>query len=113
MGETQFKQLYLLGNASRIVGIKKFFEDRLGVAVHRVSTINHLRINRDVDVQTLQSNLPAFATAFGVALQGVGAGACRERGGELLELYCWMRNKLETLFRETLRGPLDEVGAQL
>ncbi len=77
VGETQFKQLYLVGNASRVVGLKKFLEEHLRVKVNRVQTINHLRISRDVDVQLLQTNLPAFGTAFGAALQGVGAGSCK------------------------------------
>jgi type IV pilus assembly protein PilM len=77
VGETQFKTCYLLGNGSRIIGIKKFIEEHLGVQVQRISTINHLRISRDVDLQMLQGNLPSFGTAFGAALQGVGAGACR------------------------------------
>lgn len=76
-GEVQFKQLYLLGNASKIVGIKKFLAEHLGVKVQRVQTINNLRVNRDVDLRMLQANLPAFGTAFGCALQGVGAGSCR------------------------------------
>ncbi|NRA98155.1 MAG: pilus assembly protein PilM, partial [Planctomycetes bacterium] len=76
VGEAQFKNVYLLGNASRVVGMKKYLEEHMGLPVHRVQTINHLRINRDVDVQVLQANLPAFGTAFGCALQGVGASDC-------------------------------------
>jgi len=75
-GEVAFKNLYLLGNGAKIVGIKKFLEEQLGVRVHRVQSINHFRINRDVNLKLLQANLPAFGAALGCAVQALGAGAC-------------------------------------
>jgi type IV pilus assembly protein PilM len=76
-GEVKFQNLYLLGNGSRVVGIKKYLTEQLGVQVHRVQTLRHFRVNREVDLKLLQNELPAFATAFGCALQGVGAGSCQ------------------------------------
>src|SRR5262245_2913658 len=75
-GEVKFQNLYLLGNGSRVVGIKKYLAEQLGVQVERVQTLRHFRVNREVDLKLLQNELPAFATAFGCALQGVGAGNC-------------------------------------
>ncbi len=76
-GDVKFQNLYLLGNGTKIIGIKKYLQEQLGLQVHRVQTIRHFRVSRDVDVKLLQSELPAFGTAFGCALQGVGAGNCR------------------------------------
>jgi len=75
-GEATFERLYLLGNGSRIIGIKKYLQDQLAIPVERVQSIHRLRINRDVNVKLLQSQLPAFGTAFGGGLQALGVGAC-------------------------------------
>lgn len=76
-GEVQFKQVYLLGGASKIIGAKKYLQEHMGIPVHTLQGISRLRINRDANLKLLQSHLPAFATAFGSALQGVGVGSCR------------------------------------
>jgi type IV pilus assembly protein PilM len=74
--EANFERLYLLGNASRVIGMKKYLQDQLGMKVHRVQSIHHLRISREVNVKLLQSQLPAFGTALGAGIQALGAGAC-------------------------------------
>jgi len=76
-GDVKFQHLYLLGNGSRIIGIKKYLSEQLGVQVNRIQSIRHFRVNRDVNLRLLQQELPAFGTAFGCALQGVGAGSCK------------------------------------
>ncbi len=75
-GEVSFKRLFLLGNGSKVVGIKKFLEDQLGVQVTRVDSISHFRVNRDVNLRLLQAHLPSFASTLGCGLQGLGAGTC-------------------------------------
>ena len=76
-GEVQFKQLYLMGNASKVMGIKKLLEQHLGVGVHRLDSIARLRIDREANLQVLEDNLAGFGTAFGAGLQGLGLGSCR------------------------------------
>ncbi len=76
-GDVKFQHLYLLGNGSKIIGIKKYLSEQLGVQVNRVQSIRHFRVNRDVNLRLLQQELPAFGTAFGCALQGVGVGSCK------------------------------------
>ena len=76
-GEVSFKNLFLLGNGSKIIGIKKFLEEQLGVRVVRVQSINHFRVNRDVNLRLLQSQLPSFATTLGAGLQALGIGSCK------------------------------------
>ncbi len=76
-GETQFTKVYLLGGGSKVVGIKKFLEDSLGMPVEKVASIGRMRVSRDVNVKLLQSDLPAFGTALGLGIQAVGAGQCQ------------------------------------
>ncbi|HVR76139.1 MAG TPA: type IV pilus assembly protein PilM [Planctomycetota bacterium] len=76
-GDIKFSKLYLLGNGSRVVGIKKFFEEVLGMPVEAVKSIGRLRVNRDVNVKLLQTELAAFGTALGLGIQAVGAGTCQ------------------------------------
>ena len=76
-GEVKFTRLFLLGNGSKILGIKKFLEDRLGIPVDRVSSISRLRVNRDVNVKLFQSEMVAFGTALGCGIQAMGAGSCQ------------------------------------
>jgi type IV pilus assembly protein PilM len=75
-GEVSFKHLYLLGNGAKVVGIKKFLEEQLGVQVHRVQSIHNFRVNRDVNLKLLQANLPAFGSALGCGLQALDAATC-------------------------------------
>jgi type IV pilus assembly protein PilM len=77
VGDIKFTRLYLLGNGSRIIGIKKFLEEHLGIPVERLHSIKNLRINRDVNLKLLQSDLPAFGTAIGCGIQAVGVGRCQ------------------------------------
>src|SRR5262249_47930697 len=77
VGDVKFQQLYLMGNGSKIFGIKKYLSQQLQIPVNRVQSIKHFRVSRDADLKLLQSELPAFSTAFGCALQGVGAGTCK------------------------------------
>jgi type IV pilus assembly protein PilM len=76
-GDVKFQNLYLLGGGSKIVGIKKYLQEQLGLQVHRVQSIQHFRVSRDVDLKLLQGELPSFATAFGCSLQGLGSGTCK------------------------------------
>jgi type IV pilus assembly protein PilM len=77
VGDIKFTRLYLLGNGSRIIGIKKFLEEHLGIPIERLQSIKNLRINRDVNLKLLQADLPAFGTAIGCGIQAVGVGRCQ------------------------------------
>ena len=76
-GETSFQKLYLLGNGSKIIGIKKFLEESLRMPVEKVASIQHFRVARDVNLKLLQADLPAFGTSLGAGLQALGLGSCK------------------------------------
>ena len=75
-GDTKFERLYLVGNGSRVIGIQRYMQDQLRIVVDRLQSIQHLRINREVNVKLLQSQLPAFGTAIGAGIQGLGLSTC-------------------------------------
>jgi type IV pilus assembly protein PilM len=76
-GEVNFRKLYLLGNGSKIIGIKKFLEESLNLEVVKVQTINHFRVGRQVNLKLLQNELPSFATSLGCGLQALELGSCK------------------------------------
>ena len=75
-GEVNFSKLYLLGNGSRIIGIKRFLQESLNTPVEKVQSISHYRVSREANLKLLQSNLPAFSTALGSAMHILGDAAC-------------------------------------
>lgn len=75
-GEVKFTHVYLMGNGSKIIGIKKYLEEHLQIPVSRLDSISRLRVNRDVNIKLLQNDLPGFASALGCGIQAVGLGAC-------------------------------------
>ena len=75
-GEVNFSKLYLLGNGSKIIGIKPFLQESLNTPVEKVQSISHYRVSREANLKLLQSNLPAFSTALGSAMHILGDAAC-------------------------------------
>ena len=75
-GEVNFSRLYLLGNGSKIIGLKRFLHESLNLQVEKVQNINHYRVSREVNLKLLQSNLPAFSTALGCGMHVLGNAAC-------------------------------------
>ncbi|MEC9352364.1 MAG: type IV pilus assembly protein PilM [Planctomycetota bacterium] len=75
-GEVNFSRLYLLGNGSKIIGIKRFLHESLNLQVEKVQNISHYRVSREVNLKLLQSNLPAFSTALGCGMHVLGNAIC-------------------------------------
>ena len=75
-GEVNFSKLYLLGNGSKIIGIKRFLQESLNMPVEKVQSISHYRVSREANLKLLQNNLPAFSTALGSAMHILGSAAC-------------------------------------
>lgn len=75
-GEVNFSRLYLLGNGSKIIGLKRFLHESLNLQVQKVQNISHYRVSREVNLKLLQSNLPSFSTALGCGMHVIGNAAC-------------------------------------
>ncbi len=69
----QFPIIVLLGNGMKVAGLAKYFGQNLGMKVHYLSDIERLELDRDVNIDMLQSHLPTYGIAMGLALQGIGA----------------------------------------
>lgn len=75
-GEAKFERVVLFGNGSKLLGITKYLREHLAMPVERARSINHIRLNREVNVKLLQSDLASFGSVFGGGLQALGVGTC-------------------------------------
>ncbi len=69
--ESRFARLVGLGNGFRLPGLQKFLEQNLGIPVARIDSYNHLDTSPAVNAPTFTENVPSFAVAYGLALQGL------------------------------------------
>jgi len=70
--ESRFRRVLGLGNGMRLPGLQKFLEQNLNIQVLRIDSYNRLRPSPAVNAPTFTENVPAFAVAYGLALQGLG-----------------------------------------
>lgn len=70
-----FKEMILLGDASKLVGLKNYLTQHLQLNVSRITRLNKLNLDEGVDVEVLRKHVGAFCTALGLGLQGIGAGS--------------------------------------
>ena len=73
-----FEHLVLLGNATKLEGLPRFFAETLDMRVHGFFDIMRIDLSKDfardsAKVDMLQEHLPSLAVAMGLALQAVGA----------------------------------------
>jgi type IV pilus assembly protein PilM len=68
------RQMVLLGNATRLEGLAKYFASNLDMKINRFFDIVHMELEHEVDINLLQEHLPSFGVAMGLALQGLGKG---------------------------------------
>ena len=64
-------KVLLLGNASKLKGLADFVSKQLNLEVHRLDTYRGLDGPDVITAPTFKENRLAFATAYGLALQGV------------------------------------------
>ncbi|MBK8206127.1 MAG: type IV pilus assembly protein PilM [Planctomycetes bacterium] len=65
-------QLVMMGNGSKLLNIKKFFEQQLQYNVHKVDTPQRIALARTVDPSEVQNSIQSLAVAIGLGLQGLG-----------------------------------------
>jgi hypothetical protein len=70
--EANINQLVMMGNGSKLLNIKKFFEQQLQYQVHKVDAPQRLALARTVDPSEVQANVQSLTVAVGLALQGLG-----------------------------------------
>ena len=69
--EANINQLVMMGNGSKLLNIKKFFEQQLQFQVHKVDTPVRIALARSVDPTEVQNNIQSLTVAIGLALQGL------------------------------------------
>jgi type IV pilus assembly protein PilM len=72
--KSKASQMILLGNATKLEGLARFFSDNLDMKISRFFDIMHVELAHDVDINLLQEHLPSFGVAMGLALQGIAKG---------------------------------------
>jgi type IV pilus assembly protein PilM len=70
--DANINQLVMMGNGSKLLNIKKFFEQQLQYSVHKVETPARISLARSVDPTEVQNNIQSLTVALGLALQGLG-----------------------------------------
>lgn len=69
--DANINQLVMMGNGSKLLNIKKFFEQQLQFQVHKVDTPVRIALARSVDPTEVQNNIQSLTVAIGLALQGL------------------------------------------
>lgn len=69
---TNISKLVMMGNGSKLLNIKKFFEQQLQYEVHKVEAPQRVTLSRNVDPGEIQSTIQSLTVAIGLALQGLG-----------------------------------------
>lgn len=70
--DANVNQLVMMGNGSKLLNIKKFFEQQLQFQVHKVDTPVRIALARAVDPTEVQNNIQSLTVAIGLGLQGLG-----------------------------------------
>jgi len=93
--ETRFKKLLGLGNGFRLPGLQKFLEQNLNVSVARIDSYNKLTPSATVNAPTFTENVLSFATAYGLAIQGLGKTTVSTNllPGEIVRQRIWSKKR--------------------
>lgn len=66
-------KLVMMGNGSKLLNIKKFFEQQLQFEIFKVEAPQRITVARNLDAAEVESSLQSLTVAIGLALQGLGA----------------------------------------
>jgi type IV pilus assembly protein PilM len=97
-------QLVMMGNGSKLLNIKKFFEQQLQFQVHKVDTPQRIVRAGSIDPGEVQGTIQSLTVAIGLALQGL-----REAGLNYINLV--PPEYVQDKQTEKLRAPFYVGGA--
>jgi type IV pilus assembly protein PilM len=69
--DAHVKYMVGLGNAFRLPGLQKYLQEKLQLEVRKLQRLNRLAGESVTSAPQLVENLPSFAVAYGLALQGL------------------------------------------
>lgn len=70
--DIKFQRMIFMGNVTKLTGFDKFFAQNLQDQVEILSEVTRIHISPKLNVNLFQTNIPSFAVAMGLAIQGVG-----------------------------------------
>ncbi len=70
--DIKFQRMVFMGNVTKLTEFDKFFEQNLQYEIEILSEVKNIRISPKINVNLFQTNIPSFAVAMGLAIQGVG-----------------------------------------
>ncbi len=74
--DIRFEKILVMGNATKLVGFKRFFRDNLPeYKIELLGQLNRIAVSNKVNVNLLTTNLASFSIALGLAIQAVGEAA--------------------------------------
>ena len=76
--DANINQLVMMGNGSKLLNIKKFFEQQLQFATHKVETPTRIGLSRSIDPSEVQESIQSLTVAIGLGLQGLGVGGASD-----------------------------------
>ncbi len=93
----ELKKVLALGNAFRLPGLQKYLENNLTVpgGVSKLEKFNKLVPTATINAPQFTENVPSFAAAYGLALQGLGLGPIRASllPAELARVVVWQKKR--------------------
>lgn len=72
--EIKFQRMIFMGNVTKLTGFDKFFSQTLQDQVEILSEVHNIGVSPKINVNLFQTNIPSFAVAMGLAIQGLGLG---------------------------------------
>ncbi len=74
--DIRFEKVLVMGNATKLVGFKRFFRDNLPeYKIELLGSLNKIGVSSKVNVNLLNTNLASFSIALGLAIQASGEAA--------------------------------------
>ncbi len=89
--EIKFQRMVFMGNVTKLAGFDKFFEQNLQYELEILSELKRIRVSPKINVNLFQTNIPSFAVAMGLAIQGLGLSCNQIR---LLPEEIWIREAM-------------------
>ncbi|MDP7035765.1 MAG: type IV pilus assembly protein PilM [Planctomycetota bacterium] len=71
----KFERMVFLGNATKMMGFKRFFSQNLQYQVEVLEQIERVRVSPKANVNLFQEHLAGLPASIGLALQGLGVAA--------------------------------------
>ncbi len=70
--EIKFETMIFMGNVTKLADFEQFFSQKLEYQIEILSDLKRIRVSPKINVNLFQTNIPSFAIALGLCIQGLG-----------------------------------------